>query len=371
MRIGIDARTACHPKTGDRTYTLGLIRGLEAVTRGSSHEFVLYVDTAPPAALDLPDGERWRVRVLEALHPRLWTLSTLPREARRDRVDLLHVQYNGPRLRDPVLVTTVHDVTFRLHPESFSLKDRLLLDWGLRSTLSVAAEVLAVSECTALDIERTYGVERDRITVTYNALPPGFAAPEPEAVPPVLARHGIDFPYALFVGVLQPRKNVARIVRAFCSARQRADLPHRLAIAGKRGWLSAEIDAAISEAGDAIRLLGYVPDEDLPALYAGADAFLFPTLYEGFGIPVLEAFACGTPVVTSNVSALPEVAGDAALLVKPTSLEEISSAIEAALCDDALRERLRRRGLERVRRFDWRQTAELTLQAYERAVTRR
>lgn len=375
LRIGIDARTVCHPKTGDRTYALGLLHGLAVLRREGAvaHDFVAYLDDEPPP--DLPfmsEGEidaGWQVRVLQAAHERLWAMTALPLAARTDRLDVLHVQYNGPRLRRPALVTTVHDVSFRLFPEWFPVRDRLLLDWGLRSTLNVAAAVLTGSECTREDLQRVYGVPPALISVTPYALLPGFAPPREAQIATTLERYGLARPYLLFVGVRQPRKNLPRAIRAFISAKRDHDLPHRLAVAGKPGWCADETEAAISAAGEAVVTLGYVPDADLPALYAGADAFLFPSLYEGFGIPVLEAFACEAPVITSKVSALPEVAGNAALLVDPTSEAEIAGAIAQLLSDAQLRARLIAAGRERLAQFDWRRTAELTVAAYERAVS--
>ncbi len=376
LRIGIDARAVSYPKTGDRSYTLGLIDGLARLseTGETEHEFVLFFDRAPPPELPcIREGgllAGWRLEVLSAVHPRLWTLVSLPRAARRLGVDVLHVQYNGPRVHVPALVTTVHDVSFRLFPEWFSLKDRLVLDLGLRSTLAVACHVFAVSECTREDIAEVYGVDEQQISVTYNALPPGFEPPESGDVQSVLERHGVARPYVIFVGVRQPRKNLPRAIRAFSAAKADRGLPHRLVLVGKRGWQASETERMIEDAEEDVQPIGYVPDSDLPALYAGADLLLFPSLYEGFGIPVLEAFRCGTPVVTSDVSALPEVAGDAAVLVDPRDESAIAAGVQRLLGDAALREELVRRGQRRVRQFDWLETARRTVNGYERAVAR-
>lgn len=373
LRIGIDARAVSYPKTGDRSYTLGLIDGLAQLSERADtpHEFVLFFDRDPPERLPcMREGrllQGWRTEVLSAAHPRLWTLRTLPRSARELGLDVLHVQYNGPRVRRPALVTTVHDVSFRLFPEWFSLKDRLVLDLGLRSTLPVARHVFAVSECTREDIAEVYGVDRADISVTHNALPPGFRAPTADETEATLSRHGVVKPYVLFVGVRQPRKNLPGAVRAFCAARVEEGLPHRLVLVGKRGWRGGETERAIEQAGNAVHALGYVPDADLPGLYAAAEALLFPSLYEGFGIPVLEAFACGTPVLTSNVSALPEVAGDAALLVDPRDERAITAGLGRLLADASLREELIARGHERLAAFDWCETARLTVEGYEQA----
>lgn len=376
MRIGIDARCVSYPKTGDRTYTLGLLSGLVEVNAalGAPHEFILYFDRPPPDDLPCRRGGRllpaWHTRVLRTRVGRLWTLRALPRAAREDALDVLHVQYNAPRLRRPAIVTTVHDVSFRLFPEWFSLKDRLLLDWGLRGTLRVARAVLAVSECTARDLQRIYGVPPERIAVTPNAAPVGFARADEPEVRQVLGELQVPEPYALFVGVLQPRKNVIGIVRAFLRARREHSLPHNLVIAGKVGWKAEEILETVraAELTGAVRYLGYVEDRHLPALYTGAQMLVFPTFYEGFGIPVLEAFACGTAVIGGTEGAVPEVAGDAALLVDPYDEQALAAAIARLALDTELRATLIERGRARLGDFSWRRTAELTLQAYQRAV---
>lgn len=365
MRIGIDARTILGRKTGDRTYALGLLSGLAALECG--HEFILYFDAPPPAGLPL--AERFDVRVVPARVPRLWTPLALPRAAQADGVDVLHVQYVAPACRRPAVVTTIHDVTFRLHPEWFPLKDRLLLDWGIRRSLRSVAAVVTGSECTRGDLARVYGLAPERVWLTPYGAPPGCASATP-TTEDARPRHGLDHPYALFVGVLQPRKNLPRIIRAFRAAKHAHGLPHRLVLAGKMGWRAGEVSRALREPGVEadVRVLGYVPDEDIPGLLAGADLFLFPTLYEGFGLPVLEAFCAGTAVITSNVSALPEVAGDAALLVNPRDEGEIAGAIGRLLTDAAAREALAQAGRERARKFTWERTAALTVACYEAAL---
>ncbi|MFQ5810678.1 MAG: glycosyltransferase family 4 protein [Armatimonadota bacterium] len=366
MRIGIDARTVLGTKTGDRSYTLGLIHGLASV--GAEHEFVLYVDRDPGDALQ-PPGPNFDVRTITRPGGRLWTLLALPAAARRDGLDVLHVQYMLPFRAPCPVVTTIHDVSFRLHPEWFTLRDRLVFGVGLPGSLRRAAAIMAVSECTRADLVREYGVPPEKVHVTPNAAPPDFAPPEADAdLGRVLARYGLPSPYALFLGVLQPRKNPARIIRAFVRARREAGLPHVLAMMGKRGWLYEDVFSAVQELKAEADVLfpGYAADADLPALYAAADLFLFPTLYEGFGIPVLEAFACGTPTIAAGTSGSAETAGDAALLVDPRSEDEIAEAIVRVLTDEELRGELRRKGNRRAGEFSWGHTAELTIACYER-----
>jgi glycosyltransferase involved in cell wall biosynthesis len=214
-------------------------------------------------------------------------------------------------------------------------------------------------------------VPEARIAVTPEAPSEEFAAAVgPGEVSRVREAYDLPPEFFLFVGNRQPRKNVPRLVRAFCRARAEHGLPQVLVLVGQVGWLAEEAEREIeraSRAGD-VRVLGYVPDGDLPPLFAAAQAFLFPTLYEGFGLPVVEAMAVGTPVLTSSTSALAEVAGDAALLVDPEDEQQIAEGIVRLAGEEALRETLRERGLKRAASFNWRRTAELTREAYQRAV---
>ena len=368
LRIGIEMRAALGPKTGDRTYLLGLVHGLAEL--GTRHEIILYLDRGPGEEL-MPCP--FEVRVVPSASGRLWKQRVLPRVARAHGIDVLHVQYIPPRCRSPRVVTTIHDVTYRLFPQWFTLKDRWLLHHGIRRALPKVAAVITGSECTRRDLQRVYGLPAERVFVTPYAAYPGLQAPSEEDVARVRGAHGLTAPYALFLGVLQPRKNVPRIVEAFRQARADAGLPHQLIVAGKRGWKSDEAVAAVDEAQRAgvARWLGYVRDEDVPGLLGGCDLFLFPTLYEGFGLPILEAFVCGAPVITSSVSSMPEVAGGAAELVDPSSVPSITEAIVRVLGDTAKREQLRQAGRLRATEFSWARTAELTTECYERVAGER
>jgi glycosyltransferase involved in cell wall biosynthesis len=245
---------------------------------------------------------------------------------------------------------------------------RLMTRLAVRS----ADRIIAVSGATRDDLARVLRVPSERMVVIHEAVAPEFAVPPPPAARAAVARrYGIRPPYCLFVGNLEPRKNLARLVEAFARVRRRAkagdDGGPQLVLAGTRGWLSGGIFRAV-EAHDmagTIRFTGYVPPADLPALYAGATCFVFPSLYEGFGLPVLEAMAVGTPVVASRVGAIPEVAGDAALLVDAQRPEEIADAIETVLADGGLRAELAARGRARAACFTWERVARQTLAVYE------
>jgi len=270
-----------------------------------------------------------------------WYPHVLPHRARG--ADVLHcTTYRGPVRSKVPLVVTVHDVAVFLHPGAFPPWTRRYSRLVVPKVLREARRIAAVSEFTAAELERALGVPRDKVRITPNAVDPSFTADGPAA----------SGDYVLAVGALEPRKNLARTVAA----------AHRLGIelrvAGLPGW------GGVKPGGAGVTWLGAVPDDELARLYRGAACLAYPSLYEGFGLPVLEAMACGAPVVTSIASAMAEVAGDAAVLVDPLEPAAIADGIEEAI---ARREELRARGLERARAFSWEETARLTRGVYEEA----
>lgn len=260
------------------------------------------------------------------------------------------------------LVVTVHDLAFRLFPRLYPAAWRNLFRLGLRRAVRRADAILTVSRNTAEDLVEATRVDPGRVHVT----PLAASLPASEApLEPVLDRLKVSRPYVLFVGTLEPRKNLVRLVRAYRRAAG-TGLPHSLVLAGPMGWGGQALLRELRLAGPGnVILTGQAGRDDLDALYRGADAFAYPSIYEGFGLPVLEAMSRGVPVVTSNASSLPEVAGDAALLVEPRSVPEIADAIVAALEDETSR-RLRAAGLARAERFSWEETARLTLEVYQK-----
>jgi len=350
--IGIDASLLAGRFTGDRTYWRHLIRALTALRIG--HSYILY--TPEPIVGFECAGDTVEMRVVPARNRRWWSMVVLPAAARRDGVCLLHSQYTISPLLRVTAVTTVHDVSFLIGPEWFRPRDRLLLRLSVPASIHRAAKVLTVSETSRADIERLIPSARGKTVATPLGTPDGFRRIA-EASSIVQQRFGLSQPYALAVGTRQPRKNLPMLVRAFEQAVAKHGLPHKLALVGKSGW------GPLVE-GPHVRDLGYVPDEALPALYSGADAFFFPSLYEGFGLPVLEAMACGCPVVCSDGGALPEVAGDAAWVVSAADEGAWADAIGRVLDSPDLREELAAKGAERARMFSWRDTAERTAEVY-------
>jgi glycosyltransferase involved in cell wall biosynthesis len=376
MRIGIDARVLFGPHTGDRTYLLNLLRQFAAMDL--PHEFLLFTDRVEPlfwGTRDRGQGAResfpanFRFVRLPKLSRWLYTGFLLPRACATYRVDLLHVQYIAPLTTPCPLVTTVHDVHWKRFPETFPTKDRLLMDIFLPLTFRRATFVITDSYASRSDLVHFFRVPPDKIRVIYLAAEERFFHRLPETERrSVLERYGLTEGYVLFVGVIQPRKNLERLLHAIALLRPRVECC-RLVIVGKIGWKTEELFLLVDKLGlkRCVKFTGYVPDDDLPAIYQGATVFAYPALWEGFGLPVLEAMASGVPVLTSNTSSLREIAEGAAVLVDPLSVRDIFEGLHRLLTDDDLRNDLRRLGLERAKKFSWRKTAEETLRVYESA----
>jgi glycosyltransferase involved in cell wall biosynthesis len=364
MNIGVDAsRAARGLRTGTENYSLHVIR--ELVGLDSPHEFTLYFNHAPESGL-FPALPNMRQRVIP--FPRLWTHIRLASEMLVRHPDVLFVPSHVLPLAHPPAVATIHDLGYRYFPEAHTRRARLYLEWGTRHNARASRLIIADSRATRDDLVKFYGVPEGLIRVAYPGVRPDLApVRDPNLVKATLDRYGIPSPYALYVGTLQPRKNLARLIEAFA----RVPEPCNLVLAGKKGWLYSDILRRAESLGIGHRVIftGYVPDEDLPALLSGARLFVFPSLYEGFGLPVLEAMACGVPVVCSDASSLPEAAGDAALLIPPNDTEALAVAMNRVLADEELRRTLIARGMERVRLFTWRRCAQEILKTLEEAAT--
>jgi glycosyltransferase involved in cell wall biosynthesis len=367
MLIGIDAsRAATRKRTGTENYSLQLIRHLLALESG--HRYRLYFNRPPTIDL-FPMRADLELRVMP--FPRLWTHLRLSWEMARQPPDVLFVPAHVlPLIHPRSSVVTVHDLGYRHYPEAHPLLDRLYLDLATRYNARAARRVIAVSQATQDDLVQHYGLEPGKITVVYSGWDERMQPVEDETtIERVKARYGIRGEYVLYVGTLQPRKNLGRLLEAYGLLRkqaQRGGAPG-LVIAGRKGWLYDPIFQQVERLGleSEVVFPGYVTQEDLPALLSGARLFVFPSLYEGFGLPVLEAMACGTPVVCSNVSSLPEVAGDAALLVDPLDVKGMAEAMNRLLQDEGLRTELVERGYRQVRRFSWDRCARETLAVLE------
>lgn len=268
-------------------------------------------------------------------------------------------------LRTVPTVLTVHDLIFRHLPAHHKPLNRWYLNLAMPLYCRRAMHVVTISKCTARDLVSAYGVPKEKITVVPEAADPRFHPQPLDTVTAVRARYGLPVRYLLFVGTIEPRKNLTRLLAAF-EIVHTDGLTDGLVIAGRRGWLCDDFFAALerSSARDAVILPGYVPDEDLPSIYAGAQALVFPSLYEGFGLPVLEAMACGTPVLASRASSMPEVGGRAASYFDPTSVEEMADNVRHLLRDNALKEEMQIEGLAQAAHFSWKKAAAETEAVY-------
>ncbi|MCY3959067.1 MAG: glycosyltransferase family 1 protein [Chloroflexi bacterium] len=375
-RVGLNAlvlRTdASYRNAGPSRYATNLIQALLSQPR--TNHFTIFLNEQ---VRGLPFTPAQPVRVLRTKAPTsrtgvrvLWEHLLAPWQIATARLDVVHSLLNVVPLAAPTRhVVTVHDLSFMRVPGAHPTHRRWYLTAATWLSARRAKVVLADSRATRDDVVELLGVHPDRVHVVY----PGREAvfhPRPDARVDAFRRdHGVDKPFVLFVGTLEPRKNVDVLVRAFGLA-ARNGLAGNLVIAGGRGWATDAIDAAIADSPvrRRIRRIGYVKQEDLPYWYCAADLVVYPSSYEGFGIPVLEAMASGTPVITSNRSSLPEVGGDAALAVDPRDAAQLAATMSAVLQSPERRARMSKLGLVQAQRFDWTVAAEQCLSLYRRAL---
>lgn len=349
MLIGVDAsRAARTERTGTEAYSLHLIRAM--LDAAPQHRFRLYADRRLPGELGAPNAEP---RVIP--FPRLWTHVRLSAEMLWRAPNVMFVPAHVVPLVHPRAVVTVHDLGYLYFPQAHPPLARLYLDLSTRWNVRAAARVIADSHATRDDLVRHYAARPDKISVAY----PGRDASlrrvdDAVTIEAVKRRYSIAGEYLLYLGTLQPRKNLARLITAF-SALHPVPSDLQLVIAGAKGWLYADIFDQARQLGlqDRVLFPGRIAEEDKAALISGAVALVFPSLYEGFGLPVVEAMQCGAPVICSNTSSLPEAAGDAALLVDPLDVDALAQAMRQVLDDAALRRTLVERGYIQATRFSW------------------
>lgn len=362
MRFSVDAHAVgCH-LTGNEVYIRNLLN--EFARLDSDSEFIAYLSKREAAPLVPARFEKRRV----SANPFRRLGLDLPLRMRMDRPDLLHVQYTGPLFCPAPLVVSVHDVSFLEHPGYFTRFRALQLRSTVQATVRSAARVLTPSEFSRRAILRHYRLDERKVVVAPNAVSAAFRPIEREAAAALVEkRFHIPGPFILTVGDLQPRKNHLGLLRAFEDLlRAHPHLPHRLVFVGKETWYSKEVHRAVSRSAVASRVhcTGFVEDADLLHFYGACDLFVFPSFYEGFGLPILEAMACGRAVACSSSSAMPEVADAAAILFDPQSTAEIVRAMADVLLDAELRARLERLGMHRAALFSWERAAQRTLDVY-------
>jgi glycosyltransferase involved in cell wall biosynthesis len=362
--IGVDASRVTRPRrTGTENYSLHVLR--ELLRHDQHNQYRLYLGEPLPSGL-LPLSARIDTRLIRLR--RLWTQVGLSAEMFRRPPDVLFVPSHVLPLVTPARkVVVIYDVGHRFFPRAHALTEWLYVEWAIRRHVRIATRLLTISEASRRDLVRLYGARPEHIAVAYPAVDATFKPAAPEAVQQVRKRYGLGPRYVLHLGTIKPRKNLPRLIRAFGSASLPADT--QLALGGMTTFGGRAVERAIRDTGveDHVRRLAYVPDEDLPALYSGAACVALVSLYEGFGMPALEALACGAPLVASNRGSLPEIVGNAAIIVDPLDVGSIARALEQAVGEQSIHATLREAGPRRAADFDWSAAAQVTRQVLEQA----
>ena len=368
MKVGINATWLATHTGGIRTYVRNLIRALATVDPDS--DYILYSNVPLPEA-GLPDSTRMRRLIVRSGNRLLRIPFATSLALARAGIDVVHEQIIAPFVFPSRIVVTVHDTLHEHYPDFYTPSALRQLRLLMPITMRRATAVLTDSEFCKREIVQLYRVPPEKVTAVPLAADPMFRRIHDETrIAAVRARYGTGERFVLFTGSLKPTKNLKAVVEAYVRLRRAAAMQHRLVLVGDKAWVLDDIFATARASGyaDEIIFTGHVADEDLVALYNAADLFVHPSLFEGFGLPPLEAMACGTPVVTANTSAIPEVVGDAALMVDPHDVEALASAIAMVLDDGALRARLSVQGLERAASFSWEATARTIAGVYRDVV---
>jgi glycosyltransferase involved in cell wall biosynthesis len=368
IRIAIDAHTVGTKLGGNESYAVNLIEALAQIDE--TNNYTIYVTTNEARDRFSSRWPNFKVRSTLPHTPLIRIPLTLSAELRKHPVEVLHVQFTAPPFCPCPFVVSIHDLSFEHLPQTFKRRSRTQLRLTVRHSARRAARIISLSQHTRGDIMETYGIEPDRIDAIPLAAPDHFCrVNDKRELQRVRHNYGIEGDYILSVGSIQPRKNLARLVKAYAQLRGdcSADKLPKLVLVGKCAWLYDETLRALDQAGvkDSVILTGYVPESDLPALYSSALCFVYPSYFEGFGLPPLEAMKCGAPVIVGNRTSLPEVIGDAGLTVDPFDVDAIAGAIRRLMNDSAMRAELSKKGQERASAFTWGETARQTLQIYQ------
>lgn len=353
MTIGIDAsRAFVKTKTGIEEYSFQVIKHL--CDKLEKEQVILYCNPAINIRPDFKLPASWKIKFLRA--PIFWTQARLSLEILFHPVDVLFVPaHTVPIIHPKNTIVTIHGLEYEFCPGAYSLFERLYMRWSIRKSCRWAKRIIAVSENTKKDLIKLYGVPKEKITVIYE----GYGEHKTCNTKHITQEKKFEKLYLLFVGRLEERKNIEGMVDAFEILKEKYEISHRLILVGKYGYGGENIKNKIygSDYKHDIILTGYISDEEKFYLLKNADVFLFPTFYEGFGLPILEAQSVGTPVITSNISSMPEVAGKSAVLVDPKDANEIAEAIHKLISDESYKNDIIEKGLENVKRFSWEKCA--------------
>ena len=376
LRIAIDYTSAVNQNAGIGRFVRSLVDALVA-TDPTNEYLLLHATPNPGRDPRVPTGprvSRRRLPVSERWLNVVWHRARAPLAVDwlTGSVDIFHSpDFVLPPVHRARTILTVHDLAFLLYPECADAALRAYLEKTVPYSARRADFIVADSENTRRDVISLLGIDPERVSVVPGGVDPSFHPVDDPARRRALRERlglGPDIPYILFVGVIEPRKNLVGLLEAFSILKSRQSLPHKLVVVGRKGWLWEETmeRAASSPFRDDVIFPGFIPDGELATLYSAAETFAFPSHYEGFGLPVLEAMACGTPVVSSRASSLPEVVGDAGLQIDPEDPEGLAAALELLALNPELRADLSRRGLERAAQFSWAAAARSQIEVYER-----
>jgi glycosyltransferase involved in cell wall biosynthesis len=371
LKIAIDIRTINKPRSGVGYYVTNLIKNLQKIDKENNYCLISNNGEYANTFHSQSNFENHRTCISNENHlvGDLWESFYLPRLLERKKVSVFH----GPAFMVPLIrrnmgtVVTIHDIVSFIMPDTIPMKYAFYMRNLIKLVSRKADRIISVSQSTKNDLVKWLDVPDEKITVVHQAVSNSFRpATNGDGGAQMRRRFGINGRYMLFVGNLEPRKNLINLMEAFALARDRLGGPVQLVICGKKGWLYSGILKTCEriKRGNDIVITDYVNENDLLGLYQNAEMFVFPTRYEGFGMPALEAMACGTPVITSNTSSMPEITGSAAILISPSSVEEISEAMIKVANSDSLRKELREKGLKQAKLFSWTNTARETLDVY-------
>lgn len=363
MRIGIDAKWVFGGTPGIRTHITGLIKALQKIDK--KNEYVVYFNKSTHISKSCFRGEQFAVKTLFPSNTLLRVILSFPIATKRDQVDVLWTQMFTPFHLNAKKVVTIHDIIFETHPELF-LKRELFYFKFMKYTASMADAIFTVSEYSKKTLVDRWNIRPDKITVTYNAVGDQFEPIDNHtALLDVKRKYDLPEKFVLYVGRINERKNLRRLIQ---SSLRITGTDFKLIIAGEEEGKRSNILSAKDAMKGKVNFLNYVPDKDLPALYNLATVFAYVPIVEGFGIPVLEAMACGCPVIASNTSSMPEVTGNAGILVNPLDQKEIAAALGFLLSNVEERKKRSLKGMQRARWFSWEASAERILEVFEAMV---
>ena len=365
MKIGIDLHTVTRFMQGTRTYTLGIVKNLLDIDK--DNKYYLYITRDNEHIRDIFPQDNVFFRHIFP-HNRIIRIPiSFPIRLAMDSVDVFHCQYMGPPLAKTPYVVMIHDIIHEYFPEFYPRSLCYMMRVFYPISARRATRILTVSESSKRDIIKYFKVSEEKVIVTYDAAAEDFRPiMEKDKIKSALQKYGIDGKYILFVGRLEPRKNIPNLIRAFHELKKWKNIEQKLVIVGMKYFRYEEIFQCVNNLGlqNEVILTGRVEDNELPLFYNGASLFVYPTIAEGFGIPPLEAMACGTPVISSNTSSLPEVVGDAGILLDPYNIKDLAGAIYKVLSDKNLHEKMKSEGLKRAKVFSWKETAKKTLNVF-------